>query len=55
MAKKPAWEKWEGQTANSKCLKSSHYNEVGKKEKKPGLDRMDGKEMTFLKKGTGHL
>ena len=47
MVKKAAWEKWEEQAANS-----SHYTKVEKKEKKPELDRMDGKEMTFfLKKG----
>ena len=40
---KAAWEKWEGQAAHS-----SHYNKVKKKEKKPGLGRMDGKEMTFF-------
>lgn len=52
MVKKPAWEKREGQAANSKHLKSSHCDKVEKKEKKPGLDRMGGKEMTFLKKGS---
>lgn len=44
-----------GQAANSKHLKSSHCDKVEKKEKKPGLDRMGGKEMTFLKKGSWHV
>lgn len=47
MVKKAAWEKWEEQAADR-----PHYSKVEKKEKEPGLDRLDGKEMTFLKKGT---
>lgn len=38
LVKKPAWEKRERQAANSEHLKSSLYNKVEKKEKKPGLE-----------------